>query len=174
MRTLSSEHVDLQGDYDTTKRAFYTTKTAIEQNVTQVRTLINNHSSVLGEHSGLLGDAAQSRSILSGRINGTSDSVRTLGTLVSAIRSNVTLVQNSVISLSGTLTTNVNSLNTRINDHVDWIQHSLDGQSQTLTNFGSRISAVERQLASDAVRVVPLGFLLLSAIALFVCYVVMF
>lgn len=174
LRTLSSEHVDLQGDYNTTKRAFYTTKTAIEQNVTQVRTLINNHSSVLGEHSGLLGDAAQSRSILSGRIDGTSDSVRTLGTLVSTIRSNVTLVQNSVISLSGTLTTNVNSLNTRINDHVDWIQHSLDGQSQTLTNFGSRISAVEQQLASDAVRVVPLGFLLLSAIALFVCYVVMF
>ena len=172
VQTLSSEHVDLQGDYNTTKHAFYTTKTAIEQNMTQVRTLINNHSSVLGEHSRLLGDAARSRSTLMNRIDETSNSVGTLSTLVGAIKSNVTLVQNNVTSLRGTLTTNVSSLNTRIDDHVDWIQHSLDNYSQRLTNFDSRIRAVE--LANDAVRVIPLGFLLLSAIALFVCYVIMF
>jgi translation initiation factor 2B subunit (eIF-2B alpha/beta/delta family) len=153
------------------KLTFYTTRVAIERNVTQVHTLIRNHSSVLGEHARLLEDAAQSRSSLLRRIDETSNSVTSLGALVSEIRSNVTLIQSSVTGLRGTLTTNVNNLNTRIDDHVDWIQHSLADQSRRLTNFESRIRAVE---ASDAVRVMPLGFLLLKAITLFVCYVVMF
>jgi hypothetical protein len=83
----------------------------------------------------------------------------------------VTAVQSSVTGLRGTLTTNVNNLNTRINIHVNWIKHNLADQSQRLTDFDRRIRAVE---ASGAVRAMPLGFLLLSAIALFVCYVLMF
>jgi predicted nucleic acid-binding Zn-ribbon protein len=171
LQIVSSEHINLQGDYNMTKLTFYTTKAAIERNVTQLHTLIRNHSSVLGEHGRLLEDAAQTRSNLLNRIDETSNSVTSLGTVVSVIRSNVTLIQSSVTGLRGTLTTNVNNLNTRIDDHVDWIQHSFDDQSERLTNFDRRISAVE---ASDAIRVMPLGFLLLNAIALFVCYIVMF
>ena len=60
--------------------------------------------------------------------------------------------------LHDTLTTNINSLNTRIDDHMDWIQHSLGDQSQRLTDFGNRIRRVEQKVESGAVRVVPLGF----------------
>ena len=110
--------------------------------------------------------------MLSDRIDDTSNMVRSHDRLISVIRSNVTVVQNSVTGLRDTLTTNVNNLNERIADHVDWIQHSLAGQAQRLNNFDGRITQVEIKLASDAVRVVPLGFLLLSAIALLVCYVI--
>ena len=170
LQTLSSQHINLQSDFNVTKRAFYTSKAAMKQNVTQLHVLIRNHSRLLGE-------AKQSRSTLSDRINQNSNSVRSHDTLISGIRSNMTVVRNRVTGLHDTLTTNINSLNTRIDDHVDWIQHNLGDQSQRLTDFGNRIRRVEQKVESDAVRVVPLGFVLLSAIALFVyilLYFVMF
>ena len=107
------------------------------------------------------------------RIDETSNTVRSQGILISGIRSNVTTIHNSVTGLRGTLTTKVDNLNTRINDHVDWIQHNLDDQSQRFTDLNSRLIQVEIKLSNDAIRVVPLGFLLLSAIALFVCYFIL-
>ena len=64
-------------------KEFYTTRAAAEQNYfTQLYTLIRNHSSILGEHcSRLFGDAAQSRSMLSRRIDETSNTVRSQGIL---------------------------------------------------------------------------------------------
>ena len=138
--------------------------------MTQLHTLIWNHSRLLGE-------AEQSRSTLSDSINQNSNLVRSHDTLISGIRSNMTAVRNRVTGLHDTLTTNADSLNTRIDDHVDWIQHSLGDQSQRLTDIDNRIRRVEQKVESDAVRVVPLGFLLLSAIALLVyilLYFVMF
>ena len=173
LQNVSSLYSNLQGDYDITKQELYTTRAATQQNLTQLYALFHNHSSVLEGHSRLLGDAAQSRSMLSGRIDETSVMVRSHDRLISVIRSNVTVVQNSMTGLRGTLTTNVNSLNTRIDDHVDWIQHTLAGQTQSLNDFESRITQVEIKLASDAVRVVPLGLLLTSVIALLVCYVIL-
>ena len=173
LQNLSSLQVNLQSDYSTTKQEFYTTRAAAEQNSTQLYTLIRNHSSVLGEHSRRFGDAVQSRSMLSHRIDETSNTVRSQGILISGIRSNVTIVENSVTGLRGTLTTNVNHLNTLIDGHVDWIQRSLDDQSQRFTDLNSRLIQVEIKLSSDAIHVVPLGFLLLSAIALFVCYFIL-
>ena len=73
-----------------------------------------------------------------------------------------------------TLTTDINNLTTRINDHVDWTGFGTAWLDRYKGSLVSRIRDVEQQLASDAARVVPLGFLLLSAIALFVCYVAMF
>ena len=170
LQTLSSQHVDLQSDYNATKRAFYTTKAAMERNVTQLHALILNHSWVLGEHSRRFDDAAQNISTLLNRISDTSNLVRSHDALISGIRSNMTLVQNRMTGLHDTLNININSLNSRIDDHVDWIQHSLDGQSQRLTDFDSRIHDVEQKVENDAVQVVPLGFLLLSVIALLICY----
>ena len=170
LQTLSSQHVDLQSDYNATKRAFYTTKAAMERNVTQLHALVLNHSWVLGEHSRRFDDVAQNISTLSNRISDTSNLVRSHDALISGIRSNMTLVQNRMTGLHDTLNTNINSLNTRIDDHVDWIQHSLDDQSQRLTDFDGRIHDVEQKVENDAVQVVPLGFLLLSVIALLICY----
>jgi hypothetical protein len=76
-----------------------------------------------------------------------------------------------VTGLRGTLTTNIKNLNNRIDDHVDQVQHNMEELSQVLINFDSRMRAVRQKLASDAVRIMPLGSLLLSAIALLVCYV---
>ena len=80
-------------------------------------------------------------------------------TLISGIRSSVTMVQNSVTDLCS----ETSSLNTRITG----IQNSLTGQSRKLTNLEGRMLLVEQ---SDAVRVVPFGSLLLSVIALLVYY----
>ena len=69
------------------------------------------------------------------------------------------MVQNSVTDLCS----ETGSLDTRIIG----IQNSLTGQWQKLTNLEGQMLVVEQ---SDAVRVVPLGSLLLSVIALLVYY----
>ena len=69
------------------------------------------------------------------------------------------MVQNGVTDLCS----DTGSLNT----HIIGIQNSLTGQSRKLTNLEGRMLVVEQ---SDAVRVVPLGSLLLSVIALLVYY----
>ena len=156
LQTLSSQHINLQSDYNITKLTFYTTKAATEQNMTQLHVLIQNHSRLLGE-------AEQSRSMLSDRINQNSNSVTSHDALISGIRSSMTMVQNSVADLHS----ETGSLNIRIIG----IQNSMTGQSRKLTNLEGRMLVVEQ---SDAVRVVPLGSLPLSAIACILLYSVMF
>ena len=175
LQNLSLMYLNLLSNYDATVHDMYTTRAAIEQNMSQLHDLIqeveSNHSTILIELFRILGEAAENRSVLTHRINDTSNLVALQGQIISGIKSNVAAVQNDVTGLRGTLTTNVNSLKDRIDDHKDWIEYSLDGQSRKLTNLDDRISVVERKLASDAVHVVSLGFLLLSAIALLVCYI---
>ena len=168
LQTLFSQHTDLQSDYSITKYILDTTKAAMERDMTQLHALIRTHSSVLDEYSRRFDDAERDRSTLSNRISDTSNLVKSHDTLISGIRFNMTVVQNRVTGLHSTLTTNVKGLNTRIDDHVDWTQHSLDDQSQRLsTNFNNRIRHVEQRVESDAVQVVPLGSLLVSAIAFY-------
>ena len=171
LQNLSSMYLNLLSDYDATVHDMYTTRAGIEQNMSQLHDLIreveSNHSTILIEFFRILGEVAENRSVLTHRINDTLNLVALQGQIISGIKSNVAAVQNDVTGLRGTLTTNVNSLKDRIDDHKDWIERSLDGQSRKLTNLDDRISAVERKLASDAVHVVPLGFLLF---ALLVCY----
>ena len=177
LQNLSSMYTNLQRDYDATIHNIHMVRAVTEQNVSQLHNLIHqvekNHSSILLKLSRHLDEAAMNSSTLTQRIDHTLKLVGSQGQTIDGIRSDVTEVQNSVTGLHGALTTNINNLNTRINEHMDRTQNSLVDHSQMLNNFGSRIRAVEQQLASDAMRVVPLGFLLLSAIALFVCYIIM-
>ena len=181
LRNLSSMYTNLLSDYDQTIHDIYTIRTAIGQNMSQLHDLIHqvesNHSLILVELFRILDEAALNRSVLTHRINDTLNLVGSQGQVISGIKSSVTAVQNSVTGLHGTLTTSVNNLNTRIDDHVDSIQHSLADQSQRLNNYDSRIRDVEEKLASDAVCIVPLGFLHLSAIVhallIMLCYVIL-
>ena len=177
LQNLSSMYTNLQSDYDATIHDIHMIRAVTEQNVSQLHNLIHqvekNHSSILLKLSRYLDKAAMNSSTLTQRIDHTLKLVGSQGQTIDGIRSDVTEVRNSVTGLHGALTTNINNLNTRINEHMDRTQNSLVDHSQMLNNFGSRIRAVEQQLASDAMRVVPLGFLLLSAIALFVCYIIM-
>ena len=180
LRNLSSQHFNLQRDYDASR-------VAIEQNTSLLFEHIRNHSSILGEHSRLLGEAVRNESVLIRRIDDALNLVSSQGQLITGIRSNVSVVENGLTGLRSTLTTKVGHLNTRIDDHVDWIQHTLDDQSQRLSdldntlddqsqrlsNLDNQISQVESKLLSDAVHVVPLGLLLLSAISLFACLVIL-
>ena len=133
----------------------------------------DQHSLILNKLSRDLYEAAQDRSVLAQKIENVMGSQRQT---IDGIRSNMTAVQKSVSGLRGKLTTNIKNLDARIDDHVDRTRDSLDEHSQTLNNFESQMRTfgweLER-LTSDAAHVVPLGFLLLSAIALltFVCYV---
>ena len=158
LRNLSSQHFNLQRYYDASR-------VAIEQNTSLLFEHIGNHSSILREYSRLLDEAVINGSVLTRRINDTSNSVRSQGQLISGIRSNVSVVQNGLTGLHSTLTTKVENLNTRITEHVEWIRHSLDDQSQ-------RISQVESKLSSDAVCVVPLRLLLLI-VSFFACFVIL-
>ena len=179
LQNLSTMYTNLLSDYDEALQDIYMIRTATGQNMSQLHDLIHqiesNHSLILAKLFRILDEASLNRSVLTHRINDTSSLVGSQGQIISGIRSNLTGVQNSVTGLRGTLTTNVNNLNSRNDDHVDSIQHSLAGQSQRLNNFDSRIRDVEEKLASGAVRIVPLGFLYLSAIALLIilCYVIL-
>ena len=172
LQNLSSMYTNILSDYDATTQVIYTIRTVIEQNMSQLHDLIHqvesNHSSILVELSRLLDEAALNRSKLTHRIDDTLNLVGSQGQVISGIRSSVTAIQTSVTGLRDTLTTNTDNLNTRIDDHVDRVQYSLDGQSQRLNNLDSRMRDVEEKLASDAVRIVPLGLLHLSAIALLI------
>ena len=194
LRNLSLQHFNLQRDYEASR-------VAIEQNTSLLFEHIHNHSSILGEHSRLLGEAVRNESVLRRRIDDALNLVSSQGQLITGIRSNVSVVENGLTDLRGTLTTKVGHLNTRIDDHVHWIQHTLDDQSQRLSdldntlddqsqrlsnldntlddqsqrlsNLDNHISRVESKLLSDAIHVVPLGLLLLSAISLFACFVIL-
>jgi chromosome segregation ATPase len=132
----------------------------------------DQHSSILIQLSSDLNEAARHRSTLAQKIDDTANSVRSQAQTIGGLRSDVTAVQGSVTRLRETQTTDVKTLNNRIDDRVDQVQHNLDELSQTVTNFDSRMHVVERELESGAARIKPLGFLLLSAIALLsVCYV---
>jgi chromosome segregation ATPase len=152
--------------------------TAVQDSVTGLReTLtrnVKNLNTHINDHVKWINEAARDKSTLAQKIDDTSNLVRSQGQIIGGIRTNVTSVQNSVTRLRGTLTTDVNNLDNRIDDHVDKVQHNLDELSKMLTNFNSRMGDIEWKLAlpSDAICIMPLGFLLLGAITLLsVCYV---
>ena len=148
LRLTKVELRNLSSQHFNLQRDYDTSRVAIEQNTSLLFEHIRNHSSILGEHSRLLGEAVLNGSVLTHRIDDTSTLVRSQGQLITGIRSKVSAMENRLTNLHVTLTTNVNQLNFHITE-------------------------IELKLPSDAVRVVPLGLLLLSVVSFMACFFIL-
>ena len=122
LQNLSSMYTDLQSDYNATTHDIHTIRADTELNTSQLYDRIHqvekNHSSSLIKLSRRLDKAAMNSSILIQMVKDTSKLV--------------TEVQDSVTGLHDTLTTDINNLNTCIDDHMKWSKDHLVKLSRRL------------------------------------------
>ena len=174
---LSSLHGQLQQEVLSTKEDFSIHRSAVQWNISQLFDLVHsvdrNHTLITDRHSDALRVIQTNASVLTQRLHNVSESQRTQGEKITSIK---TSLDEELTTLSGTLTSRIDSkttqLGTQIDDHVEWIQRLFNEQSLTLDRFGNRIHQVEVKLSNGASTAVPLKLLVLSLISCLVTYAI--